>query len=51
MFATGYGPLADSPADMSVIAGLDSAGATKVTAVFINRCRAVLTERCRYITK
>jgi hypothetical protein len=36
---------------MAVIVGLDSAGAAKATAVFINNCRAVPTERCRYISK
>ncbi len=29
----------------------DSVRAARVTAVLIKRCRNVLTERCRYITK
>jgi len=33
------------------IADQDSVSAAKETAVLIKRCRTVLTERCRYITK
>ena len=32
-------------------AAQDSVKAGKVAAVLIKRCRTVLTERCRYITK
>jgi hypothetical protein len=36
---------------MAVVVGLGSAGAAKATAVLINRCRALLTERCRQTTR
>jgi hypothetical protein len=36
---------------VTVTADQDSVRAAKVTAVPIKRCRTVLTERCRYITK
>jgi hypothetical protein len=36
---------------VAVTAAQDSVRAAKVTAVLIRRCRTVLTERCRYITK
>src|SRR6266851_3347811 len=36
---------------VAVTAGQDAVRAAKVTAVLIKRCRTVLTERCRYITK
>jgi hypothetical protein len=37
---------------VALSAGQDSVRAAKVTAVLIiKRCRTVLTQRCRYITK
>jgi hypothetical protein len=36
---------------VTVTADQDSVRAAKATAVLIKRCRTVLTERCRYITK
>ena len=36
---------------VTVTADQDSVRAAKVTALLIKRCRTVLTERCRYITK
>jgi hypothetical protein len=36
---------------VTVTAAQDSVRAAKVTAVLIQRCRTVLTERCRYITR
>ena len=38
-------------AQVAVTADQDAVRAAKVTAVLIKRCRTVLTERCRYITK
>jgi hypothetical protein len=39
-------------AQVALPAGQDSVRAAKVTAVLIiKRCRTVLTQRCRYITK
>ena len=38
-------------AQVAVTADQDAAWAEKVTAVLIERCRTVLTERCCYITK
>ena len=38
-------------AQVAVTADQGSVSAAKVTAVLIKRCRTVLTERCRYITK
>jgi hypothetical protein len=38
-------------AQVTVTADQDSVRAAKATAVLIKRCRTVLTERCRYITK
>ncbi len=38
-------------AQVAVTAHQDSIGAAKITAVLNKRCRTVLTERCRYITK
>jgi hypothetical protein len=38
-------------AQVTVTADHDAVRAAKVTAVLIKRCRTVLTERCRYITK
>jgi hypothetical protein len=38
-------------AQVAVTADHDSVTAATVTAVLIKRCRTVLTERCRYITK
>jgi hypothetical protein len=38
-------------AQVAVTAGQDSVKAAKVTAVLIKRCRTVLMERCRCITK
>ncbi len=38
-------------AHVTVTADLDSVRAANVIAALIKRCRAVLTERCRYITK
>jgi len=36
-------------AQVTVSADQDSVRAAKVTAVFIKRCRTILTERCHYI--
>jgi hypothetical protein len=38
-------------AQVTVTANQDSVRVAKVTALLIKRCRTVLTERCRYITK
>jgi len=38
-------------AQVAVTGDQDAAGAEKVTAVLIKRCRTVLTEHCCYITK
>jgi len=38
-------------ARVAVTVAQDSVRAAKITAVLIKRCRTVLTERCRYITK
>ena len=38
-------------AHVTVAADLDSVRAANVVAALIKRCRAVLTERCRYITR
>jgi len=38
-------------AHVTVTADLDSVRAANVIAALIKRCRTVLTERCRYITK
>ena len=38
-------------AQVAVTVAQDSVRAAKVTAVLVKRCRTVLTERCRYITK
>jgi hypothetical protein len=38
-------------AQVAVTADQDAVRAAKVTAVLIKRCRTVLTEHCRYITK
>jgi len=47
-----HGAVVDAAtAHVPVTADLDSVRAANVTTALINRCRTVLTERCRYITK